>query len=96
MEAQGQHVPVTDEAGFAQRRRCPRVRVLKAGTIVFRAGNCSMRCRILDISEGGARLAPADMFLCPREFVLKPDIGASRNCEVKWRNATSIGVQFIE
>ena len=49
----------------------------------------------IDLSDTGALLAPADVFLCPTEFVLKPDVGEPRNCEVRWRKADRLGVQFF-
>ena len=79
----------------SQRRQSPRRQVIKGALIIFKQGNCSMRCRILDLSDTGAMLAPTDIVLCPREFVLKPDVGESRNCEVKWRKPDRIGVQFL-
>ena len=79
----------------AQQRQNPRRRVLKNALIVFERGHCSMRCQILDVSETGALLAPMDVLLCPKEFVLKPDVGEARNCEVIWRKAHRIGVRFF-
>ena len=78
-----------------QRRQSPRRRVLKGALIVFRRRQCSMRCRILDLSDTGALLAPMDVLLCPKEFVLKPDVGEPRNCEVRWRKADRLGVRFF-
>ena len=83
-----------DEPG-AQRRQSPRRKVIKGALIVFQQGHCSMRCRILDLSDTGALLAPMDVLLCPREFVLKPDVGEPRNCEVMWRKSDRIGVRFF-
>ena len=54
-----------------------------------------MRCQILNISELGAQVMPSDILLCPSEFVLKPDVGDQRNCEVAWRKGTTIGVRFV-
>ena len=84
------------EEAAAQRRQSPRVRVLKTGLIIFQDGNCSMPCRILNESESGAMLAPCDIFLCPKEFVLKPSVGEQHNCQVRWRKGTSIGVQYLD
>jgi hypothetical protein len=78
-----------------QRRQSPRRRVIKNAHIIFQQGHCSMRCRILDLSDTGAMLAPMDVLLCPREFVLKPDVGTPRDCEVMWRKSDSIGVRFF-
>ena len=51
-----------------------RRRVLKKALIVFNNGHCSMGCQITDMSDTGAQLLPTDTLLCPKEFVLKPQI----------------------
>ena len=84
-----------EAANFNDRRDKARRRVLKRALIVFQGGHCSMRCQILNISEVGAQLMPSDTLLCPSEFVLKPDVGDQRNCEVAWRKGTIIGVRFV-
>ena len=78
-----------------ERRNKSRRRVLKRALIVFNGGHCSMRCQILNISEVGAQVMPSDILLCTSEFVLKPDVGDQRNCEVAWRKGTTIGVRFV-
>ena len=78
-----------------QRRQNPRRKVMKGALILFQRGQCSMRCRILDLSDTGALLAPMDVMLCPSEFVLKPDVGEPRNCEVRWRKPERLGVRFF-
>ena len=83
------------EEGGTDRRRSPRQRALKGALIVFNGGHCTMGCHILNASKSGARLMPADVMLCPSEFVLKPRIGPERNCEVVWRKATTIGVKYF-
>lgn len=54
-----------------------------------------MGCQILNVSDTGALLIPADIILCPEEFVLKPDVGDQRNCEVVWRKGTHVAVRFL-
>jgi hypothetical protein len=82
--------------GFPDRRGSHRRRVLKSALIVFNKGHCTLGCQILDVSDTGALVMPADMFLCPRdEFVLKPRVGSSRDCEVVWRKMDKVGVRFI-
>jgi hypothetical protein len=88
-------LPAAPTEDGSQRRQSPHRQVIKGALIVFQKGNCSMRCRILDLSETGAMLAPIDILLCPREFVLKPDVGEPRNCEVRWRKADRLGVPFF-
>jgi hypothetical protein len=78
-----------------QGRQGHRIRVLKFGLIHFQPGDCTIRSRILNVSEAGAMLMPNDSFLCPNEFVLKPDIGEPHHCEVRWRKGTNMGVRFL-
>jgi hypothetical protein len=81
--------------GPATRRRTPRRQVLKSAVIIFRGGHCIVACHILDTSDTGARLRPKDITLCPKEFVLKPLVGPSRDCEVVWRKGTTLGVRYL-
>jgi hypothetical protein len=64
--------------------------VLKSALIVFRGGYCTLRCQILESSDAGARLKPADIMLCPGEFVLKPLVYSSRDGEIVWRKGTTL------
>lgn len=82
-------------ASQPERRRSPRVRVLKNALIIFNRGQCSMPCHILNQSETGALIAPSDITLCPDEFVLRPLVGPARNCEVVFRKNTRVGVRFL-
>lgn len=77
------------------RRRHPRRRVRKSALLVFRGGHCTMGCQILNLSEAGALLMPADILLCPDAFVLKPPVGPARGCEVVWRKGTVVGVRYL-
>jgi hypothetical protein len=77
------------------RRRSPRRRKLKGALIVFRSGYCTMGCLILDTSDTGALVRPADIMLCPTEFVLKPRVGPSRDCEVVFRKGEDLGVRYL-
>jgi hypothetical protein len=79
----------------SEKRRSARRRVLKRALIVFQHGHCSMGCQILNLSDAGALILPADIILCPKEFVLKPDIGDARNCEVVWRKGPRVAVRYV-
>ena len=83
------------QVSITNRRSHARKRALKNALIVFNGGQCTMKCHILEVSDGGAKLVPADPLLCPREFVLKPQIGPARECQVVWRKGTHIGVSYI-
>ena len=84
-----------DAADDAERRISPRRRVLKNALIVFNSRYCTHRCFILNMSDSGAQLMPQDAGQCPSEFVLKPDIGRERDCEVVWRKGGVVGVRYV-
>jgi hypothetical protein len=84
------HIETPDE-----RRHRTRRRALQKALIVFNNGHSSMQCQIIDTSDTGAKLVPADMFLCPREFMLKPLSSGSRRCMVMWRKGSQIGVRYV-
>jgi hypothetical protein len=88
----GQSV-VQDEKS-AERRREKRERTLRHGKIIYSGSSCMMDCLVLDLTEGGARIKPADIMICPEEFVLKIQYSPLRNCEVVWRKNTELGVRF--
>jgi hypothetical protein len=79
----------------AELRGAPRRRTLKSAVIVYNNGHSTMGCQILDMSDTGAKLMPADLLLCPKEFLLKPQVGEPRYCEVAWRKGTKVGVYYI-
>jgi hypothetical protein len=86
--------PAAKPGGGQDRRHGTRRRVLKSAQIVFNGGRCSMTCHILDASETGALIVPADILLCPDEFLLKPLSSPQRVCAVAWRKGTRIGVRY--
>jgi hypothetical protein len=79
----------------ADRRIAPRRRVLQNALIVFQSGYCTLKCHILNMSDTGAQLMPADIMQCPGEFVLRPAIGQQRDCEVVWRKGAVVGVRYV-
>jgi hypothetical protein len=56
---------------------------------------CTLKCFILDLSDTGAELMPADITQCPGELMLKPQIGQQRDCEVAWRKGGVVGVRYV-
>jgi hypothetical protein len=87
--------PTATNNAEPDRRTGDRRRVLKGAMIVFNGGHCTLGCQILDVSDTGALVMPADIFLCPAEFVLKPRVGSPRDCEVVWRKNDKVGVRYI-
>ncbi len=77
-----------------ERRKTPRQRMLKAGTIAFnRAGGIS--CTIRNLSAAGACLEVASPLGIPDEFTLVIESDHSqRACQVAWKAEKRIGVAF--
>lgn len=77
-----------------ERRKIQRHRTLKGGTITFnRAGGID--CRVRNLSPAGACLEVASQVGIPLEFVLVIEHDHLRqSCQVVWRTATRLGVEF--
>lgn len=78
-----------------ERRKIPRGRTLKAGSITFnRAGGID--CRVRNMSPAGACLEVTSQVGIPDDFVLVVDYdGFKQTCHVIWRSETRIGVEFL-
>lgn len=85
----------TEIPRFKERRRWPRKQGLKSGRITYGRSGASMVCMVLDTSEGGARLIPADLHLCPNHFSLRIAGEPTRRCTVVWRERKQMGVKFV-
>jgi len=68
--------------------------MLLSGKIVYNSVGGMMKCVVLDISDGGAKLRPADTLHCPDRFSLKVGNQYARDCRVVWRRGRQIGVKF--
>ena len=80
---------------FLDRRKEARFTISKGSKIFFRSGSCQMACTIVEISNTGARLLPADPALLPNEFDLLISPGKRVQCEAVHRSANEIGVRFL-
>lgn len=78
----------------SDRRRIARRRVLRRARIVFRNGNASVDCVVLDMSDGGARLRLGDWLGLPDEFELRLENGPAHRVRVCYRAAEIAGVRF--
>jgi len=83
-----------DRSSKLERRNLDRRKMLGRGIVSFAGGSCAMDCVVLDLSEGGARIRPADALTCPDEFLLATKKGGRVTCQVVWRRADLIGVRF--
>ncbi len=82
-------------AQIRERRKRRRKALLSSAKIVCRNDGGAMLCVVLNISEGGAKLRPADMPSCPDKFTLQLGDSHTRECEVVWRNQAFLGVRFV-
>ncbi len=78
-----------------ERRVHNRRKTLRIGAIYFASRRSAMDCVILDFSESGARIRPADALTCPNEFLLYCKDFGQVSCEVLWRRAGLIGVRIV-
>ena len=88
---------LTDLREFVvERRNSERHPALSPAQIIFANGRSSMNGQILDFSETGAMVRPAEPALCPDRFTLQPPFGATQECEVVWRKGDRIGVRYVK
>jgi hypothetical protein len=77
-----------------EKRRSPRRRVLKSGSIVFNGGRSVMSCTLRNVSDHGALLKLDNTLSIPSQFVLCFD-RASVHCEIIRRALGELGVEFL-
>jgi len=77
-----------------EQRKSARKPKRQAAWISNDAGGCPIPCVLWDLSEGGARLAPARANVVPDVFtlLLTRDGKSHRLCRVAWRKKPYIGV----
>ena len=80
-----------------ERRRNRRRYVRQTAMMVATDGTRLGPCLMVDISNGGSRLAVKAANAVPNKFVLwlSPDGYVRRQCSVTWRSVTEIGIRFI-
>jgi hypothetical protein len=77
-----------------ERRKVPRHRTLKAGSISFNRAS-GIDCRVRNLSPAGACLEVASQVGIPDDFVLVIESDHMHQpCHVIWRTATRMGVEF--
>jgi hypothetical protein len=76
-----------------EHRAHPRSDLCAEATIVIDKATASVRCRISNLSIGGASLELPTTIDLPNRFTLAFD-HVERACLVVWRNKTQLGVMF--
>lgn len=78
-----------------ERRQHQRAKIMRRGKITYGDASDAMRCFIIDISQTGARLRPADTSLLPDTFELHIEHDLSIQCEVVYRGEDELGITFL-
>jgi hypothetical protein len=78
-----------------EKRRRRRVRTRRAAWINIEGNAKPIRCVLWDVSEDGARLAPAQVGKLPDVFTLILDKTTAHRCRVMWRKDAQLGVRFL-
>jgi DNA-binding NarL/FixJ family response regulator len=79
----------------SDRRGSPRKRTIRRASIVVDGKAEVMEGMILDISETGAKIRPANIAELPPHFELRCGFGRAYRCEIVRRSAFYLGVQFV-
>jgi PilZ domain len=83
-----------NEINANERRAKRRMKTIKTGTIIYQNGYCTMPCTVVDLSESGAKIKPADALRVPDSFRLTVTNGQSYACELVRRALNHLGVRF--
>ncbi|MEM1318482.1 MAG: PilZ domain-containing protein [Pseudomonadota bacterium] len=76
--------------------RLLRQRTLKEGQLSYDDGRISTKCTVRDLSMGGAKLRLPNDITWPNKFRLHvPTDGITVDCEVRWRDGLTMGVEFV-
>ena len=81
---------------MAERRKCPRSRVLKSAKLLL--GNSSViDCVVRNLTNMGARVEVQSGIILPQHLHLILDGGRSnRPCKVVWRRLRDTGLEFVK
>ena len=81
---------------MSNRRKFVRRAIGYGATIFPLDGSWSLKCRIVDISQSGAKIGLDQPTELPREFLLMLSErgGPRRRCRVKWKTNDQVGVEF--
>ena len=85
----------TAKASTKERRKLPRKETIRGGTIVYGGDRRTMYCVLLNVSDSGAQLVPADIVACPDRFSLEVADQPTRSCKIIWREQSHLGIEFV-
>ena len=79
----------------SNRRKFARRALTYPAKIIANDGSWGRNCRLLDVSDGGARLVTEKPLELPENFTLALSGKTARRCRLKWMDDCEIGVIFV-
>jgi len=86
---------MTNRSSVRVERGCARKRTIGNAMLVFNNGHCTMSCVVLDCSESGAKIRPADLTTLPENFEIRRTSQPPHMCEVVRRSANYLGIRYL-
>ena len=87
---------MADEQMADEQRQASRSHVLRRARIVFRRGQSTVDCVVLDLSVTGAKLRVDQLMPLPGRFELRIENGPTRDAEIRYRARGLTGIRFID
>jgi hypothetical protein len=83
---------------FIDQRRSSRHSTRCPAWIEFDDHTAPLRCTLVDVSEGGARIEVAAPHRLPDEFalILADDVAHARRCQIVWRGDNEVGISYLD
>ncbi len=83
---------------MAELRKHHRVDLSYAARVMSLGAEPICDCALIDVSQGGARLAVLAADMVPDQFLLAfaAKTGVNRRCKVAWRREDEVGVLFLK
>jgi hypothetical protein len=80
---------------MSNRRKFARRTLNYPAKIIANDGSWGRNCRLVDVSDGGARLVTEQPIELPEDFTLALSGKIARRCHLKWIDDCEIGVTFV-
>ena len=86
----------SDGEPMSERRKFARTRALKGARIIYGNGSLTRDCAVRNLSTNGAKLVMPSTAGIPDSFELAFEDDTRKNCAVRWRKLTDIGIEFVD
>jgi hypothetical protein len=80
---------------MGNRRKSTRRALNYPAKIIANDGSWGRNCRLVDVSDSGARLITEEQLELPPDFTLALSNKIARRCHVTWVEDKEIGVEFV-